>query len=107
MKVNHSQGVVGIVEWENLGGHDYTGIYQSGGKGLMRLSEGNFLLPEVDGLTPTAAFKFTRDEKPSVNHVANTAWGPSGSYDFMANDFKTHLGNFHNTCEIETIQRKF
>ena len=103
VKVNHSQGVAGIVKWENLGDHDYTGIYKSGGKGLMRLSEGNFLLPEVDGLTPTAAFKFTRDEMPSVNHVANTAWGPSGSYDFMANDFKTHLGNFENDCEIETI----
>lgn len=73
----------------------------------MRLSEGNFLLPEQDGLTPSVAFKFTRDGIPSVNHVANTGWGPSGSYNFMANEFKTKIGNFENACEKETIQRKF
>lgn len=73
----------------------------------MRLSEANFLVPEADGLTPAAAFKFTRDGIPSVNHVASTGWAPSGSYDFMANDFKTRIGNFESECEVETIQRKF
>lgn len=107
VKVNHSQGVVGIVKWEDLGDHDYTGIYHGSSKGLMRLSEGNFLIPELDGLTPTAAFKFTRDGMPSVNHVANTAWGPSGSYDFFANEFKTHIGDFDLWCDKATIERKF
>ena len=26
-KVNHSQGVVAKMEWENLGGHSFTGIF--------------------------------------------------------------------------------
>ena len=86
-KINHAQGVVGLIKWQDLGGHDYTGMYEGNSRGLVRLSEGNFLLPEADGLTPTAAFKFFRDGIQSVNHLANTNWGPSGSYDFMANDF--------------------
>lgn len=73
----------------------------------MRLSEGNFLVPEAFGLTPTAAFKFPREGIRSVNHLANTDWGPSGSYDFMANEFKTQIGNFESVCEVSTIQRKF
>lgn len=99
--------MVGLVRWLDVGGHNYTGIYEGVSDGLVRLSEANFLLPEVDGLTPSAAFKFTRDGMPSVNHVANTGWEPSGSYDFMANEFKTKIGGFDNTCLIETIQRKF
>ena len=75
--------------------------------GLLRMSEGNFLVPEADGLTPTIGLKFLRDGMESVNHVANTDWGPSGSYNFMANEFKTHIGNFHNNCEVDTIERKF
>ena len=87
VKVNHRQGVVGLIEWEDLGGHSYTGLYEGNSSGLVRLSEANFLLPEADGLTPSAAFKIFRDGIQSVNHVANTSWGPSSSYDFMANDF--------------------
>ena len=61
VKVNHRQGVVGLIEWEDLGGHSYTGMYEGTSRGLVRLSEANFLLPEADGLTPSAAFKFFRD----------------------------------------------
>ena len=87
IKVNHKQGVVGLIEWEDFGGHNYTGLYEGNSNGLVRLSEANFLLPEADGLTPSAAFKIFRDGIQSVNHVANTSWGPSSSYDFMARDF--------------------
>ena len=69
-KINHSQGTVAKVQWENLGGHSYTGMYQGADYGLIRLSEGNFILPEAPGLTPTMAIKFLRDGKPSVNHLA-------------------------------------
>ena len=60
-KVQHSQGVLAKIEWEDLqNGHPFTGMYK-GGLGLMRLSEGNFLVPEADGLSPTMALKFPRD----------------------------------------------
>ena len=58
-KINHSQGTVAKVSWEDLGGHPYTGLYDGGSDlGLMRLSEGNFILPEAPGLTPAMAMKF-------------------------------------------------
>ena len=63
-KINHSQGVVAKVSWEDLGGHSYSGLYDGGSSlGLLRMSEGNFLLPgnETSGLTPTLALKFLRD----------------------------------------------
>lgn len=74
----------------------------------MRLSEGNFLVPEADGLTPTMALKFPRDGMQSVNHLAQPSWGPSGSWNFFENnDFKISLGEFENECEEATIEQKF
>ena len=62
LKYNHAQGVVGKIAWEDVGGHPYTGILEGGTDlGLIRFSEGNFLLPETTGLTPTLAIKLLRD----------------------------------------------
>ena len=67
-KINHAQGVVALVSWEDVGDHPYTGIYSSGStNGLLRMSEGNFLLREVSGLTPSLAIKILRDGMESVN----------------------------------------
>ena len=45
-KTKHSQGVVAKVSWEDLEGHDYTGLFEGGSDlGLMRLSEVNYFLP--------------------------------------------------------------
>ena len=45
-KTKHSQGVVAKVSWEDLEGHDYTGLFEGGSDlGLMRLSEANYFLP--------------------------------------------------------------
>ena len=62
-KINHSQGVVARVKWEDLGRHSYSGLFRGDNDlGLIRMSEGNFLLPEdeIPGLTPTLALKFPR-----------------------------------------------
>ena len=69
-KINHAQGVVSRVTWDDLGNHSYTGLYNGGSDfGLLRMSEGNFMLPgdEMKGLTPTIALKFLRDRIDSVN----------------------------------------
>ena len=61
-KINHAQGVVGLVSWEDVEGHDYTGLFEGGSDlGLIRMSEANFLLDEAPGLTPSIAIKFLRD----------------------------------------------
>jgi hypothetical protein len=73
----------------------------------MRLSEGNFDVPEASGLTPTMAMKFLRDGTPSVNIVANTSFAPSNSFNFFANNFRTTVELFQDPIEIQTIQKKF
>jgi hypothetical protein len=106
VKINHAQGVVARVAWEDLGNHDYSGLYNGGSSlGLIRMSEGNFLLPEgeMPGLTPTLALKFLRDGERSANLLANTSFEPSNSFNFFANDFHTMIDLFHDECHQETI----
>ena len=56
------QGVVAKVEWENLGGHENTGIFSTGtDKAIVRLSEAMFLNEYSKGLTPSMALKFLID----------------------------------------------
>ena len=98
-KINHAVGVVSLVSWEDLGGHDYTGIYNGGSSmGLLRLSEGNFLLPETGGLTPSLAIKFLRDGMESVNHLANVSFEPTTSFNFFANNFHSMVDLFTDQC---------
>ena len=99
-KINHAQGVVARVRWEDLGGHNYSGLFSSDNNGLIRMSEGNFLLPgdEIPGLTPTMALKFTRDGMPSANILANTSFEPSNSFNFFANNFRTTIETFEDEC---------
>jgi hypothetical protein len=107
-KFNHAQGVVGQITWEEVVGHPYTGLYKGKTNGIIRLSEGNFApLPETNGLTPTIALKFPRTGKPSVNHLANTSFEPSTSFNFFKNDFKVRIPLFTDTCAIQTIERRF
>ena len=96
------------VEWEDLdNGHPFGGMFL-GGPGIMRLSEGNFLVPEADGLTPTMALKFPRDGMQSVNNFAQPSWSASGSWNFFEdNDYKISLGEFPDGCEEATIEQKF
>ena len=107
-KINHAQGVVGLVSWEDLGGHDYTGLFEGGSDlGLIRMSEANFDLPEAPGLTPSLAIKFLRDGMKSVNHLANVSFGPTDSFNFFANNFRSKIPLFEDVCAQETIQKKF
>jgi len=77
--------------------------------GLIRMSEGNFLLPddEIPGLTPSMALKFPRDTMHSANLLANVSFEPTNSFNFFANDFLTNIPMFDDSCNQGTIQRKF
>ena len=108
--------MVGLVEWESLGIHPYTGLFKGTSscsksctltktkiQGLIRLSEANFLVPEAGGLTPTLAMKFPRTKIPSANILANTSFEPSKSYNFFENDFKTRVKFFTSVNGQMTI----
>ena len=106
-KINHAQGVVSLVSWEDLGGHNFTGIYEGGSDlGLLRLSEANFLLPESTGLTPSLAMKFLRDGMESANQLAIVSFEETDSWNFFENDFRTRVDFFTDKCAVQTIQRK-
>jgi len=107
VKLVHAQGVVGKVAWEDLGNHPYTGLYEGNKEGLLRFSEGNFLLSETTGLTPTLALKFLRDGIPSSNILANTSFEPSSSWNFFGNHFHTTLDHFQDQCAVDSVQKKF
>lgn len=107
-KINHAQGTVTLVSWEDLGGHGYSGLYDGGSDfGLLRLSEGNFILPETPGLTPSLGIKFLRDGMRSVNHLANVSFDPTDSWNFFENHFHSRIDFFEGDCAEQTIQRKF
>jgi hypothetical protein len=84
--------------------HAYSGLYAVDNlPALLRMSGGNFDVPEAPGLTPSMAMKFLRDGMPSINHLANVSFESTNSFDFFANPFKTNIDMFSNECEIQTI----
>lgn len=94
-KINHAQGTLALVEWQKVADHPYTGFYgMDTAQALLRLSEGNFDLPEAPGLTPSMALKFTRNGMPSTNILANVSFEPTNSFDFFAAPFRTNIETF-------------
>ena len=80
-----------------MGNHSYTGLYEgidAPTRGLIRLSEGNFILPGAIGLTPSLAIKFPRDGTRSVNHLANVSFDPVEGWNFFAHDFLSRVEMF-------------
>ena len=74
----HPQGNVAKAEWRNLGGHDYTGIFQGADTGFVRLSTQRPVIPpeerETDDqnvMMATMSVKFLRDGVDSANSSAN------------------------------------
>ena len=93
--------------WEDLGGHDYTGLFEGGSDlGLIRLSEANYFLPEASGLTPSLAIKFLRDGMESVNHMGNVSFEPTQSFNFFSGPFRSRLPIIQDTCAQETMLKK-
>ena len=70
-KTAHTQGVVARVEWEPVGNHSYSGIYETGSDhAIIRFSESRYLTELSTGLLPSAAIKFLVDGEHSKNlHV--------------------------------------
>ena len=69
-KYIHTVGVVGQVEWVNLGGHPYTGIFQGATTGFVRASLAVKPSKKVKETAPGMGLKFVRDGVDSANLVA-------------------------------------
>ena len=79
LKFNHAQGVLAKVLWIDTLGHPYTGLYKGTSECIIRMSEGNFNVPEMPGLTPTFGLKCPRTKIKSANLVANTSFEPNNA----------------------------
>ncbi|STX28545.1 Uncharacterised protein [Legionella beliardensis] len=89
-KVIHVNGSVGKIAFVPTFNHPFTGIYQTGGIGLARLS---LATPPADNnYIPGMAIKFLISQNPSVNlHVMNSLEGQQGNWNYFAKDFSNQI----------------
>ena len=90
-KYIHTVGTVGKVEWVDLGGHPYTGIFQGASHGIARLSLAQEPSPPAPGTAPGMGLKFLRDGVDSANLVAMFDVAGQESWNFFENIFTTHI----------------
>merc|ERR1711997_915247 len=97
-KTVHPQGNVARAEWRNLGGDDYTGVFQGADTAFVRLStQRPVITPEErdyddqNVMMATMSVKLLRDGVDSANSSANQNLGGQTSYDFFAAPLFTNL----------------
>lgn len=92
-KTIHARGAVAKVEWKNLGGHPYTGMFKGGDAGYARLSVAKPVVntPVMVNLAPGMGLKLLRDGKDSANFVSMFSVDGQQSLNFFENDFSNHI----------------
>ena len=71
IKFIHSVGVVGRVEWRDIGGHPYTGVFKGAKHGIARLSHAQYADNSSRTLpAPGMGLKFLRSGHDSANLLA-------------------------------------
>jgi hypothetical protein len=105
VKILHANGVVGKIYFKPASGHPFTGVYQSGGIGLVRLS---MTAPASDtSFIPGMAIKILVLNHPSVNlHVMNRLEGQEGNWNFFAKDFSNQIEH-PQTWTLKAIEKIF
>merc|ERR1712045_850735 len=90
-KYIHTVGAVGQVEWRNLGGHSFSGIFTGATKGVVRFSLAKEPSPPALNTAPGMGLKFLRDGVDSANLVAMYSVNGQESWNFFKNDFSNHI----------------
>ncbi|STY31051.1 Uncharacterised protein [Legionella wadsworthii] len=90
VKIIHANGSVGKIAFIPAAGHPFTGIYQSGGVGIARLSLA--VPPAEDNYIPGMAIKFLVSRHASLNlHVMNLLEGQKENWNYFAKDFSNQI----------------
>ena len=92
-KTVHSVGNVGQVEWINLGGHPYTGIFTGADAGYVRMSAAIPVDIKKANIRPGMGLKFLRDSVDSANLVAMFSVDGQENLNFFENDWSNHVPN--------------
>ena len=90
-KVTHAQGDVAKIQWEDLGGHSYTGMFKGADTGFVRLSVAKPVDTTTPSLGPSMGLKMLRDGVDSANMLAIYNIDGQESLDFFANDMVNHI----------------
>lgn len=89
-KIIHPFGSVAPIRWESEKNNPYTGIFQSGGVGLARLSIAGD--PDLLGMTTGMAIKIFINKQPSVNlQVMYSLDGQGNDNNFFAHNFTNNI----------------
>lgn len=89
VKLTHNHGVLAHMRFVPAADNPFTGIYGSGGMGLIRLS---LTADPSGGYIQAMAMKFLVDGKPSVNlHLMNNLDGQGDNWNFFAGPFSNKL----------------
>lgn len=105
VKIIHANGSVGKIYFMPAAGHPFTGIYQSGGIGLARLSVAT--TPSDTSFVPGMAIKILVLHHPSVNlQVMNRLEGQDGDWNYFANDFSNQIPHAKNLV-LKAIEKIF
>ena len=105
VKIIHANGSVAKIAFIPAPNHPFTGIYQTGGIGLARLSLAN--PPADNNYIPGMAIKFLISKHPSVNmHVMNLLEGQKGNWNYFAKDFSNHIPHAQNWT-LKAIESMF
>jgi len=92
-KYIHTVGAVGKVEWKNLGGHDYTGVFEGNSHGIVRFSLAKEPSSSSLNTAPGMGLKLLRSGMDSANLVAMYSVDGQESWNFFKNDFTNHIPN--------------
>ncbi len=90
LKLIHTYGVTGAVDWEpDVVPHPYSGVLSSGGIGVIRLS----IAKASGSFTPGLGLKILLDGRASVNVFAMPSLdGQGDDHRFFARQFRTRIG---------------
>ena len=104
-KTIHSVGNVGKVQWIDLGGHPYSGIFKGGDSGYVRMSSAAPVDTKTPNMKPGMGVKFLRDGVDSANFVAMLSVDGQPSLNFFENDWSNHIPTPTDTALIPLALR--
>ena len=91
-KTIHNRGNVCKIQWQDLGGHDYTGVFNGGADyGYVRFSTALPVDTEPPNMAPGMGVKLLRDGQDSANLVAMYGVEGHSSLNFFAKEWTNHI----------------
>ena len=105
-KTIHSIGNVGKIQWMDLGGHPYTGIFKGGDSGYARFSAAAPVDTKTPNMKPGMGVKFLRDGMDSANFVAMFSVDGQETLNFFENDWNNHIPDV-TTAALIPLELRF